>query len=78
MAFDCWPSAIAASLSLREPKHQEMAAYGHLGILKQMGDTIAADLASAIAIEEAAIKEYDALMAAQRKEVDAPTTSKTN
>ena len=78
MAFDCWPSAIAASLSLREPKHQEMAAYGHLGILKQMGDTIAADLASALAKEETAIKEYDALLAAQREEVDASTASKTN
>jgi len=40
-----------------------------------MGDTMAADLASATAAEEAAIKEYDELMAAKKEEVDALTAS---
>merc|ERR1712107_500663 len=31
IAFDCRPGAIAASLSLREPKYQETAAYCHFG-----------------------------------------------
>merc|ERR1712008_609931 len=46
-----------------------------IGILKQMGDTMAADLASATAAEETAIKEYDDLMAAKKEEVDALTAS---
>merc|ERR1719189_2256427 len=46
-----------------------------IGILKQMGDTMAADLASATAAEEAAIKEYDELMAAKKEEVDALTAT---
>merc|ERR1711939_477915 len=29
--FDCRPGALAVSLSLREPKYQESAAYGHFG-----------------------------------------------
>merc|ERR1712206_24214 len=31
IAFDCRPGAIAVSLSLREPKYQETAAYCHFG-----------------------------------------------
>merc|ERR1711879_864256 len=31
IAFDCRPGAIAMSLSLREPKYQETAAYCHFG-----------------------------------------------
>jgi len=31
MEFDCRPGALAVSLSLREPKYQESAAYGHFG-----------------------------------------------
>merc|ERR1712079_303882 len=31
ISFDCRPGAIAASLSLREPKYQETAAYCHFG-----------------------------------------------
>jgi len=46
-----------------------------IGILKQMGDTMAADLASATATEEAAIKTYDDLMASKKEEVDALTAS---
>jgi len=46
-----------------------------IGILKQMGDTMAADLASATATEEAAIKTYDELMASKKEEVDAITAS---
>jgi len=45
------------------------------GILKQMGDTMAADLATATATEEAAIKTYDELMASKKEEVDALTAS---
>jgi len=46
-----------------------------IGILKEMGDTMAADLASATKTEEAAIKTYDDLMAAKKKEIDALTAS---
>merc|ERR1712032_1236716 len=46
-----------------------------IGILKQMGDTMAADLATATATEEAAIKTYDELMASKKEEVDALTAS---
>jgi len=46
-----------------------------IGILKQMGDTMAADLASATASEEAAIKTYDELMASKKEEIDALTAS---
>jgi len=31
LEFDCRPGALAVSLSLREPKYQETAAYGHFG-----------------------------------------------
>merc|ERR1719242_2517977 len=46
-----------------------------VGILKQMGDTMAADLASATKTEEAAIKTYEELTAAKKKEIDALTAS---
>jgi chromosome segregation ATPase len=46
-----------------------------VGILKQMGDTMAADLASATKTEEEAIKTYDELMAAKKAEVDALTAA---
>merc|ERR1719235_3167166 len=44
-----------------------------VGILKQMGDTMAKDIADLVAQEEAAIKAYDELMAAKQKEVDTLT-----
>jgi len=44
-----------------------------VGILKQMGDTMEKDIADLIAQEEAAIKEYEELMAAKQKEVDSLT-----
>merc|ERR1719223_2614614 len=44
-----------------------------VGILKGMGDTMAADLASATKTEEDAIKTYDDLMAAKKAEVEALT-----
>merc|ERR1719454_649407 len=44
-----------------------------VGILKQMTDTMASDLASATAEEEAAIKEFDGLMAAKTKEINTLT-----
>merc|ERR1712241_601381 len=44
-----------------------------VGILKEMGDTMAADLASATKTEEAAIKTYNDLMAAKKAEVEALT-----
>jgi len=46
-----------------------------IGILKEMGDSMAADLASAIETEETAIKTYDDLTAAKKKEIDALTAS---
>jgi len=46
-----------------------------LGILKQMADSMAADLAEAAAAEDAAIKTYDELMAAKKAEVEALTAS---
>ena len=46
--------------------------------MKQMGDTMAADLATATTAEEAAIKEYAALMAAKKETVDALTASIRN
>merc|ERR1719207_184176 len=44
-----------------------------VGILKQMTDTMNADLAEATASEQAAIKAYNELMAAKEKEVNALT-----
>merc|ERR1719253_1367991 len=44
-----------------------------VGILKQMKDTMSADLEKAVAEEEAAIKRYNELKAAKEKEVEALT-----
>jgi len=44
-----------------------------VGILKQMLDTMNADLSEASAKEEAAIKEFDALVAAKTKQIEALT-----
>jgi len=44
-----------------------------VGILKQLGDEMAADLKELIAQEEAAIKAYEELMAAKKKEVETLT-----
>merc|ERR1719335_1366228 len=44
-----------------------------LGILKQLGDEMAKDQADAFAAEEAAIKAYEELMAAKKKEIEALT-----
>jgi len=46
-----------------------------LGILKQMADTMAADLVELTAAEDAAIKSYDGLMAAKTAEAEALTAS---
>jgi predicted nucleic acid-binding Zn-ribbon protein len=43
------------------------------GILKQMGDEMAADVADLTATEDAAVKTYDAMMAAKKKEIAALT-----
>jgi septal ring factor EnvC (AmiA/AmiB activator) len=43
------------------------------GILKQMTDTMEADLATATAEEQAAIKDFDGLVAAKTKEINALT-----
>merc|ERR1712224_802417 len=45
------------------------------GILKQMGDTMSADLGDATKTESDAIATYDQLMSAKTKEVDALTAS---
>merc|ERR1719359_1945877 len=44
-----------------------------VGILKQLGDEMAKDQAEALAAEEAAIKAYEDLMAAKKKEINALT-----
>jgi len=44
-----------------------------VGILKQMTDTMAADLASATAEEDGSIKEFNGLVAAKTKEINALT-----
>merc|ERR1719223_108274 len=44
-----------------------------VGILKQMGDEMSADLKDAMDTEAAAVKSYDELMAAKKKEVNALT-----
>jgi len=46
-----------------------------VGILKQLKETMEKTLADVIAAEEEAIKNYDALMAAKKKEVDANTAA---
>jgi len=46
-----------------------------IGILKQMGDTMAANLADATATEKSAIENYQGLMAAKKKEVEALTAT---
>merc|ERR1719499_234817 len=46
-----------------------------LGILKQMGDTMASSLSDATATEEAAISAYQGLIAAKKKEVEALTAT---
>jgi septal ring factor EnvC (AmiA/AmiB activator) len=46
-----------------------------IGILKQMKDTMEATLADVTAAEEEAIKNFDALMAAKKKEVEANTAA---
>merc|ERR1712232_109780 len=43
------------------------------GILKQIGDTMAADMAEATAAEEQSIQEHEALVAAKTKEINAHT-----
>jgi hypothetical protein len=44
-----------------------------VGILKQMTDTMSADLASATSDEQASIKDFDGLMAAKTKEINTLT-----
>jgi len=46
-----------------------------VGILKQMGETMAKDLADETATEEAAIKSYEDLLAAKKKEIAALTST---
>jgi len=46
-----------------------------IGILKQMGDTMAANLADATATEKSAIENYNGLIAAKKKEVAALTAT---
>jgi len=49
-----------------------------VGILKQMKDTMEADLAAATKTEEAALANFDALVAAKEKEIDAATAGIEN
>jgi len=54
---------------------QESSPGAIIGILKQMGDTMTADLDEATKTENAAVSNYDQLMAAKTKEVDALTAA---
>jgi len=45
------------------------------GILKQMGDEFATTLAEATATESGAVKTFDGLVAAKKKEIDALTAT---
>merc|ERR1712048_1040905 len=44
-----------------------------VGILKQMKDTMSTELADATSAEEAAVKDFDALVAAKEKQINALT-----
>merc|ERR1719232_1425442 len=44
-----------------------------VGILKQMKDTMSTELADAIAAEEAAVKDFDGLVGAKEKQINALT-----
>merc|ERR1711920_983105 len=46
-----------------------------IGILKQMGETMAANLGSATSDEQAAIKTFDGLVKAKKKEIEALTST---
>merc|ERR1711920_1092704 len=46
-----------------------------IGILKQMGETMAANLGSATSDEQAAIKTFEGLVQAKKKEIDALTST---
>merc|ERR1740129_150941 len=46
-----------------------------IGILKQLGDTMAANLGSASSDEEAAIKTFDGLVQAKKQEIEALTST---
>merc|ERR1719440_2634844 len=45
------------------------------GLLKQLGDSMAADLAEATSAEDASIKSFEELMAAKEKEIAASTAA---
>jgi len=76
-----------SKLSLVESEEEEVTAFleqttGYapqsgeiIGILKQMGDTMGANLADATATEEDAISTYNGLMAAKKKELEALTVT---
>jgi len=78
---------LAGKVSLPESDQQTLLAFlsqgenyapqsGEItGVLKQMGDTMAADLADATKVEEEAIANYEALMAAKTKEVKVTTAT---
>merc|ERR1711920_104545 len=46
-----------------------------IGILKQMGETMAANLGSATSDEQAAIKTFEGLVQAKKKEIEALTST---
>jgi len=63
-------SFLSGSQSAEAPGTDEI-----VGILKQLGDEMEKDLGEALAQEEQAIKEYEALMAAKKKEVETLTAA---
>jgi len=67
--------ALTAFLSQRQGGGYAPQSGEITGILKQMKDTMEKDLADITAVEEQAIKDYDALMAAKAKEIATNTRS---
>jgi len=63
--------ALTSFLSASDASHYVPRSGQIIGILKQMGDTVAADLLEATQAEELAIKSYKELMTAKKLEVDA-------
>merc|ERR1719277_2429033 len=67
--------ALTVFLSTRDSQSYVPQSGEIIGILKQMKDTMEKDLADITSVEEQAIKDYDALMAAKAKEIATNTRS---
>jgi peptidoglycan hydrolase CwlO-like protein len=65
---------LTAFLTQRNGEEYAPASGEIVGILKQMTDTMASDLATITATEQASIKDFNGMMAAKAKEINALTT----